>query len=590
MNQQNLIELLITAINKKKYDMKEYSHKLDITLPEKIEIATALKKDINKIIDMDMNKINAIIDELALQEEKKAELKNHLDVIKALLTLNRSQQTSYTLAKDQMAALTVFIERLESYIDKKNTEQEAIDPEYNEIISITTKYKNLLMQLKNPNNKKLIADMDTISYLFQENQISEDKKQVILLALLKYNQELTNSLISLQEKKVKDLAQLSETELKKALAQFGYNYDILAPTYQQELLKFGSLKNITEVLLTLQKENFPKLEEESQGLILTAILLYSNKKTATEIIKLAQQKGIRIEQLPTICAILLDQTKSINSKLKIKASSIDFKDNVALLSERGISIPYVVETCKELLIIPSQYLRYNIDIFEKYGFSIAESNKSLLSASLSSLKAKNFTRIVDLFIETHPLGLEYMKDNLSVISQDLLADDLLFYKLYQSQVVETEGAFRLTVSEGIQKLQLRGAITNNQISYQGIQDKKTALEITKAYQVPIVEKDTLDKLLEKDNYHIISDQIFDNQYIKILNRFSDRDETLIYDINGIRISKLKVLRIYDILLKNTVAEDLNSLLYAITYNTILTKEQYQKLVIDIKTATGIEEM
>ena len=590
MNQQNLIELLITTINKKKYDMKEYSHKLDITLPEKIEIATALKKDINKIIDMDMNKINAIVDELALQEEKKTELKNHLDVIKALLTLNRSQQTSYTLAKEQMAALTLFIERLESYIDKKNSEQEAIDPEYNEIISITTKYKNLLMQLKNPNNKKLITDMDTISYLFQENQISEDEKQVILLALLKYNQELANNLISLQEKNVKNLSQISEGELKKALVQFGYNYNILAPMYQQELLKFGSLKNITEVLLTLQKENFPKLEETSQGLILTALLLYSNKKTATEIIKLAQQKGIRIEQLPTICAILLDQTKGINSKLGIKASSTDFKDNVALLSERGISISYVAETCKELLIISSQYLRYNIDIFEKYGFSITESNKSLLSASLSSLKAKNFTRIVDLFIETHPLGLEYIKDNLSVISQDLLADDLLFYKLYQSQVAEPEGAFRLTVSEGIQKLQLRGAITNNQIPYQGILDKKTALEITNAYQVPIVAKATLDNLLEQDKCHIISDQIFDNQYIKILNRFSDRDETLIYDINGIRISKLKVLRIYDILLKNTVAENLNSLLYAITYNTILTKEQYQKLVIDIKTATGIEEM
>lgn len=590
MNQQNLIELLITTINQKKYDMKEYSHRLDITLPEKVEIAAALKKDINKIIDMDMNKINAIIDELPLQEEKKTELKSHLDVVKALLTLNRSQHTSYTLASPQMAALNLFIERLESYIDKKNTEQEALDPEYNEIVSITTKYKNLLMQLKNPNNKKLITDMDTISCLFQENQLPEDEKQVILLALLKYNQELANKIISLQEKSVKDVSQLSESELRKVLFQFGYNYDILTPIYQQELLQFGNLKNITEVLLTLQKENFPKLKEESQGLILTALLLYSNKKIATEMIKLAQQKGIRIEQLPTICAILVDQTKSINSKLKIKASSIDFKDNVALLAERGISIPYVVKTCKELLVIPSHQLRYNIDIFEKYGFSITENDKSLLSAALSSLTAKNFTEIVDLFIESHPLGLEYMKDNLSVISQALTTDDLLFYKLYQSQAPEAEGAFRLTVSEGIQKLQLRGAITNNKIPYQGIIDKKTALEITNAYQVPTTEKDKLDKLLEKDRYHIISDQIFDNQYIKNLNRFSDRDETLIYDINGLRISKLKVLRIYDILLRNTVTENLNNLLYAITYNTILTKEQYEKLVIDIKTTTGIEEM
>lgn len=590
MNQQKLIELLSATINQKKQDMKTYSHKLDISLPEKAAMIDVLKKDMNEIITIDMNKLNAIIDSLELMEKQKTSLKNNLDIIKALLTLNKTQNTNYTLSEEQTQALNLFIESLEEYIKKQNTKQESLDPEYNEVITLTNKYKKLLMLLKNPNNKNLITDFDSIALLFQENKLSEEEKQVILLSLLKYNQEITNIVIKKYENTLSEEESLTEKELSKIFLQFGYTFTKLDSIYQQEIVKHGTVKNITEVFLVLQKEQFPKLDETTQGLIIAALVLTGTKKSVKESIHIAWQKGIRLEQLPTIIPALLDQESLIETNLPIRKASQDFKDNLSLLTERGISISNVVEECKELLIMEHTKLQYNLDVFEKYGFTIFNNTKNLMNAALSSLKAKNITETLDLFIETHPLGLSYVKDNLSALTMNPIDNELLFYKLYRSKNKEGASPFRLTISEGIKKLQLCGVITNPNLPYQGILDKKTALEITKAYQVPIKNKELLDAILLKEKQHIISDQIFDNPYIIALDRFSDVEETLIYDINGLRISKLKILRIYDILLKNEVEETLNSLLYAITYNTILTEEEYNKLTIDIKTTTGLKEV
>ena len=188
--QKELINILKNAINDKKNDVKDYNNRLDQNLSRKMQLMDNLKQDVNEITKLDMNELNEIVTLFPIPEEDKASLKKELDIIKALLTLNQTEKTNYTLLPNQLEAVTNFIEYLEEYIEKKNIEKQSIDPEYNHIMVLTNKYKDLLSKLKKPNNTELISDIDTVLQLFQENNIGEDEKQAILLSLIKYNQEI----------------------------------------------------------------------------------------------------------------------------------------------------------------------------------------------------------------------------------------------------------------------------------------------------------------------------------------------------------------------------------------------------------------
>ena len=230
--QKELITVLKDAINDKKNDVKEYNNRLDQNLSHKMQLMDDLKRDVNEIIKLDMNEINEIITLFPITDEEKASLKKELDVIKALLTLNQTEKTNYTLLPKQLDAVTEFVEYLEEYIEKKNIEKQSIDPEYNHIMVLTNKYKGLLSKLKRPNNMELISDVDTILQLFQENNVTEDEKQAILLSLIKYNQEII-------EKKEEDIRErsigITVSELDYIFQRYGYNFNNLDKEYQLKL-------------------------------------------------------------------------------------------------------------------------------------------------------------------------------------------------------------------------------------------------------------------------------------------------------------------------------------------------------------------
>ena len=232
VEQKELITILKDAISQKKSDVKKYNMHLDKNLSEKIELLENLRKDVNEIIKMDINQLNAIVDIFYVKKKKKKKMKEELDVIKAVLTLNQTEKTSYTLLPNQLATISKFTGKLEEYIDKKNQEQQSIDPEYNHIITLTKQYKELLCQLKNPNNNVLITDVDTILQLFQESKISEEEKQAILLSLIKYNREVIEKYEKEQNSSV---GKLTAADVSTILKKYGYNFFKLDKKYKDKL-------------------------------------------------------------------------------------------------------------------------------------------------------------------------------------------------------------------------------------------------------------------------------------------------------------------------------------------------------------------
>lgn len=581
---ENLINLLKDAINDKKKAVKEYNNHLDKNLSNKIEVLENLRKDINEITKIEMSMLNEMVDSFQISDKDKDDMKKELDIIKALLTLNQKEKTNYTLLPSQLTTISAFLDNLETYIEEKNIEKQAIDPEYKNIIMITNKYKDLLYKIKDPNTNELIMDVDTILQLFQDTKITEEEKQIILLTLIKYNQEVMYEKENNHQKK-----RATIKELTAIFSRYGYSFSKLDKKYQDQLKKYGTLKNIEDVLSIMQKLEFPKIDEKEEGLLLVTYLIATNKDALEEVTAFAQERGINLTELKNLVCAFIANDYLYNNKYRIGRKD-DFTKNISLLVEHGISISTIIKKGKDLLVISNDKLQKNLDWLECYGLYSTMQEESLLDDFITALKSQNIPEVIDLWLENHQLGLQYIKNNLSILASHMSNQAILFYKLYKSEKENKNDAFRLTVSNGVKKLSLRKEMTHNNIDYQGIHDKESALIVTK-HQKPIFarEKD-YEQVAKKSIYNKISDDIFTREEIISLNRFSDLKETLLYDINGLKVSKLKVLRIYDALCKNNLGESLESLLYAICYNKIITKEEYNKLIIDIKQTVTWKEV
>lgn len=581
---ENLINLLKDAINDKKKAVKEYNNHLDKNLSNKIEVLENLRKDINEITKIEMSMLNEMVDSFQISDKDKDDMKKELDIIKALLTLNQKEKTNYTLLPSQLTTISAFLDNLETYIEEKNIEKQAIDPEYKNIIMITNKYKDLLYKIKDPNTNELIMDVDTILQLFQDTKITEEEKQMILLTLIKYNQEVMHEKENNHQKK-----RATIKELTAIFSRYGYSFSKLDKKYQDQLKKYGTLKNIEDVLSIMQKLEFPKIDEKEEGLLLVTYLIATNKDALEEVTAFAQERGINLTELKNLVCAFIANDYLYNNKHRIGRKD-DFRKNISLLVEHGISIPAIINKGKDLLIINNEKLQNNLNWLECYGLYSTMQEESLLDDFITALKSQNIPEVIDLWLENHQLGLQYIKNNLSILASHMSNQAILFYKLYKSEKENKNDAFRLTVSNGIKKLSLRKEMTHNNIDYQGIHDKESALTVTR-HQKPIFAKEKdYEQVAKKSIYNKISDDIFTREEIISLNRFSDLKETLLYDINGLKVSKLKVLRIYDALCKNNLGESLESLLYAICYNKIITKEEYNKLIIDIKQTVTWKEV
>lgn len=583
VEQKELITILKDAISQKKSDVKKYNMHLDKNLSEKIELLENLRKDVNEIIKMDINQLNAIVDIFSVDDEEKKKMKEELDVIKAVLTLNQTEKTSYTLLPNQLATISKFTGKLEEYIDKKNQEQQSIDPEYNHIITLTKQYKELLCQLKNPNNNVLITDVDTILQLFQESKISEEEKQAILLSLIKYNREVIEKYEKEQNSSV---GKLTAADVSTILKKYGYNFFKLDKKYQDKLCNEGSSEKICEVLDAMQRLEFLKFDEETEGLIFTTYLLATSKDSIEEVTRMAQERGINISTIKQLVSAFIPKDYLYDGKYKIGKME-DFKKNLSLLAEHGISIPVVAFKEIDLLISSNDKLKINLDWLEKYGLYHDMQEDELLDDFLSALKSNNIPEIIDLWIENHSLGLAYIKNNLSVLSSYFSDSSLLFYKLYKCQLESPSDAFRLTMASGVRKLHLKKEFTDDSIAYQGISDKQSAFDIIGCMHVSFDKEKEYKKVAEESLHCPISDDIFERDEIIKLNQFSDSKETLLYDIRGLKISKLKVLRIYDSLCKHNLGNTVDALLYAICYQKIITEDQYHQLLIDINKLVGL---
>lgn len=594
--QNKFIEILEAYILKSENELKKYYHLCDQKINEKVEIFNLLEDNFDNFVKINFKDVKNIIYGFSFSDERKEKMITELNKIRKKIQRNKSGVVKFKDVENDV--INEFLTSLKKYISNKN--KYLIEPLIDEKIieKKIKKYKKIHNLLVNNKKINFINDIDLLNEIFDNSGISLYERYAIYRFIFKYNKAVFDRKIcALNLKELEVLGKFDLNMLKGIFEKYNYDFDKLPGDIQENIINKAIVSNIEEVLCALEKNGY-RLNLENDSYLLMSLVVYGDKSTINYISNLAFSKGLTCEQILKIGGILINQKdvsqNSINvydrfyidrdDDFSVVGSALDFEKNIKELSMWGISVSHVYNCCKYVLACSNDVLSHNLSLFQDYGFSLRKVDKKLCSAVWSALMEYNTFEIIDRFIEVHPLSLQYLRSNLSVLRQVNSLEDLLFYKLYYSnKYCGFDEAFFNIITNDDSQLQFQGKVSGlTSIYIDSYKDITFAnrRDVTGTF-VPIYSYDYNTVVKSRMNRKI-SSKIFDNLYIQHINRYSDYSEPLLYNFDGIIISKLKVLRVFDTLLDAGINSCDESFLFAVLYNTIINKEDYEKIKNMIK--------
>ena len=575
---EELLEIIDKQINELNNNIRRQHEKNN----DLVELYNELKNDINRIIYVKDEDLKKIINKFEIEDKDK--LYDEIETIKKILTMNKDYKSTLRLFKKNTKQFELFLD----YFNILNEKLKVNDPEIDRINARIDKYNSLKNDIKEDNYKLKSKDIDLLEDIFTSNNDIESQK--VLLELINFENKRFKDTVKKSKKKTSK--KLTDTELEELFKLYDYNYKKLDDIYK-DYLKKNNIDNISKIFNALKNNDYPHIDNDY---VLISILLGSSEETINKVTSFAKENKLIPKSLLDISGALITQNNNDSSdeySIMTKGSSIDFTKNIMTLKTAGISINYIFQSCKSILTMPNDLLEKNLDLFNKYGFSFDYKRRGVIDPSPCALMTNTFAEVTDAFIEVHKDGLKYLTDNLSNLKTVTNPNALMFYNIYESEknykgnIDDPEdGPFRKVMEEDKENLQLKAIITRNRPDYRDSYYKDikedNKYEKTHTIEIPIRNKDKYNEIINNNKDIEISNSIFNNSYIESIDKYIDEDSALIYNFNGTRISRLKVLRIYNILLKNGIKDSIDSFMYAITYNTIISKDNYDNLYRCVK--------
>ena len=352
-----------------------------------------------------------------------------------------------------------------------------------------------------------------------------------------------------------------------------------------------------EVFETLKRLHFPKFNLPKDSSKLTTILINCDKETIEMVVEFSKSRGITPYDLTSLVPVLVEQrNRNIKKPGQIKpptddtpiiaGKSKDYMDNIEFLESNGFDILYIYNKCRELLIVNHERLKENFEAFNLYGFKFdQDSLGNLTHPALSCLLSSNFIEVVDQFIEICPKGFDYIKENMSRIMTYPDPLGIVFYNIYASYMETNEYGDDLVPEGPFNKhFQLRGEITRyagsgyKNIPYRGVTEENKQ-EKTMTITPDIKNKELFEERVHevKTECKPLKDLTENDRELEKLEEYTDKNNPVRYNFNGVLISKLKVKRIYNILKNYELENYEDSLLYAVLYNTIINQNDYENI-------------
>lgn len=583
---EELKKLIDDEVEDLRVDLSQFNRDYQKT----IDLYHSLSLDTSKIVYLKNGDIREYIDSFDI-EDKEGFFKDIL-AIKKIYTLNKDYESTLRLSKKEKKKFNVFLDQLYQFSKKQSRGNDKKDAVLRKIAD----YNVLLSRIDARPFVLTSLDRQLLEEVFLHN--NNEKGKAILLELMDFEEK--QYLDKKEHSKLRKPFNIDEEDLVQVFKKYDYKFSNLDSEYQELLKKDGDLNTIDEVFSALRDNRYPTVTD---SYVLTSLLLGSNRRTIDNVTGFSLENKLIPKSLLDISGALLIQNNGIDKdsdkSYMTYGSSLDFMKNIVTLKNAGLSINYIYQECKCILTMPNDLLEKNLDLFYKYGFSFEYKRKGVIDPSPAALLSPNFAEICDAFIEVHPLGLKYLTDNLSNLRTVSNPKGLLFYNIYMSELQYDEnlkddpsnGPFRKVVEDGSDNYQLKAMITRNMPGfknqpYYGI-NEENKMDITGTFDVPIKGKKKFDRIIDENKDFIIYESIFNNPYVEAMDKYLDTSNALIYNFKGIIISRLKVLRIYSMLLKNGIEDSIDAFLYSITYNTLISKEKYEQLFDYVKNEVEV---
>ena len=323
-------------------------------------------------------------------------------------------------------------------------------------------------------------------------------------------------------------------------------------------LNDGDTGRYQEILEVLKNRD---LIDKITGNVLVEMLLNSN---ADDIIKtldiIEEDLSVDKEDAMITTRIAIDTIPSVF--VTEGGNFHNFVENTRLFKDLGLNLINLFDFSKELFVANNETIVKNYDIVRQYGFELNTKNAKYM------LLLPNIGDRLDYYVESvyeDKLkgdtfdGVEYIKEYAAKLN--VVTDETIKRIRYSSE--NGRKVF------GSKPKSLAGEITNLKVN---------ALDISSDY---------LNKFFNNDFANLTGDEV--REYVKLIHESSNvgnyGDELdilnpylkgLRYEIDGINISSNKVLRNYNIL-RSYGMDKKKALEFAVCYNLVITKEEYDRL-------------
>lgn len=558
------MDRIIKLVTEEIDDFEQKKTNID-ALQKIVDTIEDVQIDHNLLSDFDMDYVKKIdIDQKSLQE---------LEIYKMLL-----QSNMFKLTESQEENVFDILDNIKSKI--KN----AIEKSEKENKKINNEIKNLSLTRKriSEGNFDYIKekDLEIIEKVMEPLSFKEQLdvlKQMILLNGKKVNKIKINDRIN-EEELVESFAEtnLKYEDVEKIFNKYGIELEE-NEHLKNNLLRYGVLENIDSILDFLNKNDILKQIDykEKRNKQFIDVLSYSNVDIVKKMYDFSKERTIKFDFLLNAPSNFIPsnrqrQTRRVYRRRNNSSSvsgqrtsqmvrgTADFFDkNIILLESIGFDARDVVEYNYSTL--SNIHLEEMLQTLMLYGFEIDE------NIALSGMvNGKRLDYIIDKYIELdlHP----YIKEHASGLNNytHKQFEDIYYTRQANLPVLNENGTLSRKALEMIPRPE----------------ESKRIIDLEKKYEE---EEMPIEKLYEIEANPDYNDwtKVWSSPEIQQLEKENKVDD-FTYKIAGMTISRLKVLRIYNGVLKDKNIDNEKGLLFAVTCNSLLNESEFDGIKKELK--------
>ena len=361
---------------------------------------------------------------------------------------------------------------------------------------------------------------------------------------------------------------VDEKELNKVLEDYHIKLDDL--NNKSELLK-GDIESYKDIL-NIYKDNDLLSDVTKNEDFLGEILVNSNKDLVNEVLDIVRRDfSIDEEDFYETARITIDSMPSIFVK-EPNGNYENFIKNIELFKKLNFDLISLFDFSRELLLVDNELLTKNYELVSKYDVRLETKNAKYL------LALNNSVENIDYYVEA------VYEDKVN----DKIFDGMNIVKTYPSKL---DTVTDLTIKR------LRYSSENGKKMF-GSRENSIAGEVANLkVDILNIPEDYFAKFFNNEFKDITNEEV--NSYLEMIDKNTDynfRDNSVLaelnkyrngnrYNIAGVNVSYNKVLRNYNILINNNVDKD-KALEFAVCYNLVCTKEEYENVVNELKAIGG----